>query len=1746
MKVGLAQCVNKGMQRDHSMDKASQEFAYENRNIRITTTGNESFLSVTNEKSTIKVPISLEMPEDNIAFYDLYISREGSMFGGVGNIVTARMVFTKPLSKDASFNLNIKGDFLDVGEDIVINIAKDTNEVNLLEYVPSNYIDSILAVRIWEVEDSPLFPVWIDHEIVPSRTNLGTVLGTATIENSIVIFSKIDDDDYIIVGTLEGDADKTLSCKYIYRGQLGFNVNNPIECVTSYEADNIQKVYWVDGIHQPRVINICNTYDSSFSFDFTPNIPDVIDVTIEKEYNGSGSFPTGVIQYFVTLYNKFSSETCAAYESPLYYISAQDRGGNADEIQTCNFKITINQSSEGFEYARVYSLMRTSLNSTPQAYIVEDIKLGEDGTAIVIDTNTLNTPIAPTDIMFLGGNTIIASTIEQKDNTLFLGNISEVTTDVTASIKSIENKGTLSFGSKFVPNKISNNEYYQYAPNLDLSSRDIKTFKFLEWYKIGIQFQLQSGEWSSAIELGDIQNTVMPNTRVEETPYENVDSLDDGVWLPALNFTPSEALLKALKENPNIKSWRLVMAEHSPETRTIKTQGLVIPTIFNLQERANETCYASPLWTLNTALFGEHLGSIDLDYGGNDTEGSSQYSFEMYPYFHMPTAFYREKEGKYYKLNSVIKNTVEEEYSDGNYYLTSVQPIIVIDRYTEYIPPWGFDIRDKFTCNVRLGVKSSASDAIDYYDVEIYNTNVPAGNRRSSLKELSKEIQKTAWLDIWNSSIGSIKVSALNNIIKTDTIFKPDEIPSGNSLRDNYGVKSANDITISLSSYLRDIVYTEETEILRNYGNQYFLDANICNFISPNVDNITKDSKFRIVGYTDISNSISDYSIDVEDSTIGTTTYRYPTYNVNTLKMRVFLRDKFLSGMTSFPLWPYLNKLYYINYWHNGGNIVSDKFNLKSKKFANMWYCTDTTYTYPITYGSVNELATVENETVLIDSKVYKSKYQNVLFSKSNAVSFIGGGSESDPPYKQPVNETTPLNKVVEAIENTDSEDPLVETVDAVGAVDIKHNSARHAVFKLPAEKGFFGILPNYTPSKEGNSFVYSDTIYPVGVRDVDYIFYIYNPSNVVIKDDNYDGKISVALYENSISIYSPTTNISIRTNYTGTSQVQACIVNQHQCFKQPTFEEIVLDIREEGVDNRYYKGKTWLIKLQGRDDFLLIKQYGGFIINNSTISFEGTAKIVNGSDPVSIYDSYNDIHYSVNNYVEDNNTLSIDLYKLSMFQIPNIQDSRYNSEKPKLFIGEFYVDYDKNTFFGGNSQNCKFIPISEAYPKTTTKGWGFEGDTYYQRCDNVRIYESSSSDVNQNIDAVSFMLETYENLDGDYRMQRGRLDTINLTVENTNDAINPVYSQSNNYTASYILDKKLDDSTHPTLYAWSLTKQILADIDTWTSINLVNSIKLDGDKGVLNKIKRWNNNLLAFQDKGIAVINFNQQTTISTSEGVPVEIANSGKVTGHYYLSSNQGCTNKWSIIDSPYGIYFIDSYNKSINVFGSEGIKSLSTINLFQDWTVENEKGITWNPTNNGGFKSFYDPIHKEVYFINDATALCYNELLGQFTSFYDYDKLNSMIPLNGSIYGIREGEVYKMFSEEADYCNLFGKPVEYSMTYKINKDSYLDKIWTNLEYRADVFNRGNITNHPVITDDTFDTLEVWNEYQKGVAYLKGNKYPNAKCKFRTWRADIPRDSKSKRDRIRNPWIMFKLEKTSNTSKRMEFHDLVVKYLQ
>ena len=42
----------------------------------------------------------------------------------------------------------------------------------------------------------------------------------------------------------------------LYEGNLNFQSIKPIDTVGYYELENLQKVYWIDGLNRPRVINI--------------------------------------------------------------------------------------------------------------------------------------------------------------------------------------------------------------------------------------------------------------------------------------------------------------------------------------------------------------------------------------------------------------------------------------------------------------------------------------------------------------------------------------------------------------------------------------------------------------------------------------------------------------------------------------------------------------------------------------------------------------------------------------------------------------------------------------------------------------------------------------------------------------------------------------------------------------------------------------------------------------------------------------------------------------------------------------------------------------------------------------------------------------------------------------------------------------------------------------------------------------------------------------------------------------------------------------------------------------------------------------------------------------------------------------------------------------------------------------------------------------------------------------------------
>lgn len=460
------------------------------------------------------------------------------------------------------------------------------------------------------------------------------------------------------------------------------------------------------------------------------------------------------------------------------------------------------------------------------------------------------------------------------------------------------------------------------------------------------------------------------------------------------------------------------------------------------------------------------------------------------------------------------------------------------------------------------------------------------------------------------------------------------------------------------------------------------------------------------------------------------------------------------------------------------------------------------------------------------------------------------------------------------------------------------------------------------------------------------------------------------------------------------------------------------------------------------------------------------------------------------------------------------------------------------------------FIPAGEAIELIgdTISLRGNRGDTYYQRWDCLKTFPYSTDDKNQYIDITSFFVESRINLDGRYDKQRGL--KYNLGVLNTNfNLINKSYTQRNNFF-NY---RQIEDegvNIFPNQITISKTKVLGEDIDSWTNITLASVFDLDGDKGKLNAIRKINNDLYCFQDSGISRLLYNSRVQVNTSDGVPIEIANSAKLQDKQYLSDSIGCQNKWAIKSTPSGIYFIDNYSGGLYKLTANGIESISN-NKMKNYFSSLPIG-EWSP-NNITTKVDYDSITHDLYIITKDGSLAYNEFLGEFTSFYSYNPLYIVNLQDKSLHlqsdRVKESVLSKDItniweSYKGNYGSFYGSDsAEANIEFIANGDFDSDKVFETIELTtSDIakINNWKADCYP------FDTLEVSNEYQRGKNEASST---NVKKKFRTWRWQIPRNNKknedgiiTNRDRIRNMWAKIRLSKNYNSP--LSIYDINVAY--
>lgn len=1532
----------------------------------------------------------------------------------------------------------------------------------------------------------------------------GYIVGTAVINSYLILFvAEGGTEDYPAPDKIYRlkfkDENKTvMEGILLYSGYyLYFNKSRPLETLVSYETDSIQKVYWTDGEYQPRCINIVKenythgTSDSTYNpFDFTPELKLREQVFVEKIF-GMGTFAPGVIQYAFTYYNKYMQETNIIHTTPLYYVSHIDRGGSPEDKIANAFKITVIDCDLNFDYLRIYSIQRTSLDATPICKRVTDVSLSN--LPSIEDVATF--PSDAEQSTNLKEGFIISNPIVY-ENDVPLSNPTEVFKWVSAA----SSDGSISY---WEAHKLNHPNIFIEANLIGDPNHD----------KIYISWGTKEKYPNSTLAIIPIESS----TNNEESQYRIVE------------FPQTTTLLGAEKKNlyrPMSYSYEVKYKKYARisyiDTGTVG--DIVDPT--ELLYKGGEQISAKTLEQKDGTLF---LGNIAITRPVIDNTLISDISIRTgtrnmmlnitsnapYLYGNQLSA-YSDRKFRSTKI-SVTQNCAG--FKRGDTYRLGVQfqykngkwssPVYLKDVVQDQVP--SFDNTDKITLPAFTGTLNSTlvGKLLDLGYVRVRPLVVyPEPQDRKTICQCIPCVtmyttkHRNTDKDLYAQSSWFFRVLPHSLDIAGDKSEITYNISTG-AVRPSCPstVTESEHTPIPYTSYSNDYNPSKirQVEIEGNYDddNQFRPDLYFVTLHSPDIEcdlfGTTYDlynASFRRAGHVTVNYTLSDIDIQTETPTISQ-------------QGGGFVHKSF----SSYRMYGIVAGLFYDDYLVDDGGTGNKEFKAYSEQKSAIKYLV---YPWSAT-GSLNNDVTRPANAGTASAILKKKTISNLRITNSE--------------YYQ-------------------------------------SNKSYNASIK-------FAIYPQLFSSNETSI-----------IKTIDGSIYMGNINTSIVPDE-VGGK------------YFGSNNGDITYTETNVGGVTArkwdlpyLSSNNETSFTCP------INLRTDG-------------KIESNKHCLQVYRENAWQ-KMENIVYENTAN--------DIGDSYIELQIKKSPVRMTYKSTPHLVAKLSeiVFMNPYNQDKQYNNQLPILDVVR---ELDEDTIFGGKSEDAlranTWIPCGspQRLIQNTSCSIAYTwGDTYFQRYDCLKTYPFTKEDLNQIVEIGSFMLETHINMDGRYDRNRGQINNLNMSPQNFN-LINPVYSQLNNFFTYKIVADEDKFIQYPNQITWTKTKNSSAEIDAWTNITLASTLELDGDKGEIQALKRFGEQLISFQDTGISQILYNENVQISSTQGVPIEIANSEKVQGKRYLSNNIGCSNKWSITESPSGIYFIDSYNKQICLFNGE-LASITTTQGFNTWAKNNipSPEVKWTPHEFKNFRSYYDALNQEVLFVKHDEALAFSEKFNTFTSFYDYGGAQYFNIINDvGIWLTSYHEIYyhggdtdtEPWDEDVnytyiwkhhagEYCKFFDAPKPYYMVLIGNPEPQLDKTFTNIEFRANVdedVEREINTNGTQFTGRVipylpFDSLEVWNEYQHGITKLvyrtgyssilhhvdekvnfKTVNVSVLKKKFRIWRNDIPRDNypvdketetkkgiyritKHPMDRMRNPWIYLKLMKEENTNRRTEIHDIVMTY--
>lgn len=207
--------------------------------------------------------------------------------------------------------------------------------------------------------------------------------------------------------------------------------NFDLRAVGRYETPTIQKVYWVDSIHPLRVCNVAVNLTGYKESDFNI-IPNSTLASITFNNYTEGSLDVGVKSYSYQLYRANMQETPFSPCSELIPVtptitasSTNKLSGSAADINSGQgIIINLNDLDTSFNRIRIVCIDYVDLNIVPIIRIVTEQSFNTSSLSVIDTGQSLGTYTLE-EFNTLGTTNLIPTTIDTKNNYLFVGNVTE-------------------------------------------------------------------------------------------------------------------------------------------------------------------------------------------------------------------------------------------------------------------------------------------------------------------------------------------------------------------------------------------------------------------------------------------------------------------------------------------------------------------------------------------------------------------------------------------------------------------------------------------------------------------------------------------------------------------------------------------------------------------------------------------------------------------------------------------------------------------------------------------------------------------------------------------------------------------------------------------------------------------------------------------------------------------------------------------------------------------------------------------------------------------------------------------------------------------------------------------------------------------------------------------------------------------------------------------------------------------------